>query len=397
MVLADYLNALRRGRFVILLAVVLGVLASSIATLRAPLQFNSDSAVLISAVGSGSPQDRQAGDSFASARAVTYAALATTQQVLQPAARQLQGISWQELRSRVTAVVREGTSVIALRAVDTTSAAAAAEADAVTNTLVDQVQSIEAAPPKTNAVGGGRFDVRVIDRPQPAKVALFPQPRNNLLAGVAAGLVVGVIVALIRGSLVTVVTDERTLPRRGFNFDLTAGTGRSGRLAGRRRRAELLTAGLERRLGPAWTVVVVAASRASNPSRTGDAIARAALIDGATLVVRLGERESRPRATSSSGVAPQRTRKAPSSLDVRAGDLSSVVDEWDSLTVTYRHVIVACAFGTPSRDLAKLLSLTKLAVIATARNSTRVTELRSTTQDLESLGAKQILTLLDDR
>lgn len=207
MTLQDYLRVLRRGWWVVVGLTVLGGLAAALFTVSQTPTYTSTATVYVSVSGNETPTDLQTGQSFATQRALTYADIAETEAVLEAAAAALgDGTDARDLRGSVDATTREGTSLIDVTAVGSDPDGVAARADAVAAALTAQAPRLDALAP-TSPV---RLTVV-----QPAEVpdeAIAPRPRNNLLIGLAVGLVLGVATVVAADALSTRIRSTTDLP-----------------------------------------------------------------------------------------------------------------------------------------------------------------------------------------
>lgn len=137
-------------------------------------------------------------DMFSQQRAVSYAALATSEQVSARAVNELKSsISPDDLRAKISAVVRDKTVMLDVSVSDSSPEVAQSYADAVSNQLVAVISQLE-----TSRRGGTPSATAVIvdnaDYPtKPVGLKLW----MRLLLGAAGGLMVGVLVALVAGTL----------------------------------------------------------------------------------------------------------------------------------------------------------------------------------------------------
>jgi capsular exopolysaccharide synthesis family protein len=137
-------------------------------------------------------------DMFSQQRAVSYAALATSEQVAARAVDQLKSsISPDDLRAKISAKVRDKTVMLDVSVTDSSPEVAQAYADAVSNQLVAVVSQLE-----TSRRGGTPSAAAVIvdNADYPTKPAGF-KLWMRLLLGAAGGLVVGILVAIVTGTL----------------------------------------------------------------------------------------------------------------------------------------------------------------------------------------------------
>ncbi len=207
MTLQDYLRVLRRGWWVILALTVLGALAGLAITLTTTPVWSAQATVHVAVSGDETPTDLQTGSSFATQRAFTYADLAETRTVLEPAAATLDdGTSADDLRTAVGATAREGTSLIDVGVTGSSPEAAVARADAVADALATQAPLLD-APAATSPVG-----VTLVQPAETPDSPDAPLPRNNLLIGIAVGLVLGVAVVVVADALSTRIRSSADLP-----------------------------------------------------------------------------------------------------------------------------------------------------------------------------------------
>ena len=135
-------------------------------------------------------------DMFSQQRAVSYAALATSEQVATRAIDQLKApISPDDLRAKISAKVRDKTVMLDVSVSDPSPEEAQIYADAVSNQLVDLVSQLE-----TSRRGGTPSAAAVIvdnaDYPtKPVNLKVW----MRLALGAVGGLVVGMLVALVTG------------------------------------------------------------------------------------------------------------------------------------------------------------------------------------------------------
>jgi len=135
-------------------------------------------------------------DMFSQQRAVSYAALATSEQVAARAIDQLKApISPDDLRAKISAKVRDKTVMLDVSVTDPSPEEAQIYADAVSNQLVDIVSQLE-----TSRRGGTPSAAAVIvdnaDYPtKPVGLKLW----MRLVLGAVGGLIVGILVALVTG------------------------------------------------------------------------------------------------------------------------------------------------------------------------------------------------------
>lgn len=207
MTLQDYLRVLRRGWWVIVGLTVLGVLAAILFTVSKTPTYTATATVYVSVSGNETPTDLQTGQSFATQRALTYADIAETEAVLEAATSALgDGTDVRDLRGSVDATTREGTSLIDVTATGSDPDGVAARADAVATALTNQAPLLDALAP-TSPVR-----LTLVQAAQTPEEAISPRPRNNLLIGLAVGLVLGVAAVVVADALSTRIRSTTDLP-----------------------------------------------------------------------------------------------------------------------------------------------------------------------------------------
>jgi capsular exopolysaccharide synthesis family protein len=208
----DYLRIFRRYWWVVVLAVLIGA-GSGFATTRLMTPDYQSTARLFVATQHGtSVTDAYQNNLFSQERVVSYAGIATSEQVAMRAVDQLKAsISPSDLREKVTAKPEEKTVLLDVSVSDPDPARAQEYANAVSDQLVGLVGELE-----TSRRGGSPAAglVLVDEANYPTEpVGLSPLMRTAL--GAAGGLVAGIILAVLIG-----IIDKR-LRRRDAVEDIT--------------------------------------------------------------------------------------------------------------------------------------------------------------------------------
>jgi polysaccharide biosynthesis transport protein len=194
MELRDYLRMLRRGWPTVLLvtALTLGLAAAYLAV--APKRYQAEALVLLSARTTGSVTDLQQGSQFAVNAAPTYADILDSAQVLGPVAGRLRPtVTVRELEDMVDADARELTGLIDVTATAGRPDQAAAIANAVANTAVENVPALT-----PTRLGSSRSLVNL----QIVRVA--PEPDEPLSPNTPRVLALGLVVGLALGLGLTI-------------------------------------------------------------------------------------------------------------------------------------------------------------------------------------------------
>ncbi len=217
MSLLDYIRVLRRGWWIVLLATALGGLAAVVLTLMTPRTYEAWATVYVSVSGNETPTDLQSGSAFANQRVGSYADLAMTDRVLDRAAAALGGDSdVAELRQAVTSLARLDKSLIDITATGRDPDVVAARANAIADALTAEAPRLDASGP------GSPVRLTVVQPAEPPENAITPRPRNNLLIGIAVGLVLGVAIVVVADALSTKIRTSADLPRAAGLATLTS-------------------------------------------------------------------------------------------------------------------------------------------------------------------------------
>lgn len=225
--LRDYFRVLRKGWWVIAAITLLGVgAATGFSVLQTPT-YSATAKVFVSTQSAGTVSDLVQGNAFSVQRVRTYSDLVSTPLVLIPVIRQLDlDITPELLAEQIVASAPLDTSIIAITVTDTDPEQAAAIANSASQNLATVVQDVE-----TPALDESISPVK-LTRAQEATVPAFPvSPRIplNLAIGAAAGLILGIIVAVLRETLETRIRNESDLKQvtdvavlGGIGFDPNA-------------------------------------------------------------------------------------------------------------------------------------------------------------------------------
>jgi capsular exopolysaccharide synthesis family protein len=193
--LRDYLRIARRHWTLIVAAALAGLLVAGCASVLTTPTYTSEAQLFVSIQNSGSVQELQQGNTFSQARVQSYIKTVTTPIVLQPAidALGLKETSAQ-LSKRVKATADLNTVLISISVSDTSPVQAAATAQAVANSLIETVDSLE--KPKTG--GTSPVGLSIITPAQAPTAPSAPNTRTNLILGLLFGLAIGVSAGIVR-------------------------------------------------------------------------------------------------------------------------------------------------------------------------------------------------------
>lgn len=208
--LRDYVRILRRNWILIIATTLAGLLIGGTASVLTKPTYTAETQLFVAITNSGTVQELQQGNTFSQARVQSYVKTVSSPLVLQPAIDAL-GLSTtaEALSGRVTASKDLNTVLINISVRDQSPVQAAAIAQAVANSLIRTVDTLE--KPKT----GGSSPVSLsITKPAIAPSSpSAPNTRMNLLVSLLLGLAMGLGAAVLRSTLDTRIRGEADLRR----------------------------------------------------------------------------------------------------------------------------------------------------------------------------------------
>lgn len=225
--LRDYFRVLRRGWWVLATSALLGVGAAvAVSVVQTPI-YSATAKVFVSTTSAGTVSDLVQGNAFSVQRVRTYSDLVATPLVLSPVIKQLDlDMTPELLATKIVASAPLDTSIIVITVNDEDAIRAAAIANSASDNLASVVEDIE-----TPAVKDAISPVK-LTRAQEATVPAIPtSPKVPLYValGAAAGLILGILIALLRETLETRIRNESDLKQvtdvavlGGIGFDPNA-------------------------------------------------------------------------------------------------------------------------------------------------------------------------------
>lgn len=208
--LRDYWHILRRHWILIAAASLAGVLIGGAASILIKPTYTAETQLFVAIQNSGSAQELQQGNTFSQARVQSYVKTVATPIVLKPAIDSL-GLDTTvgELATRVKASTDLNTVLINISVVDSSPVQASAVAQAVADSLIKAVDSLE--KPKT--VGTSPVSLSIITPAEAPSSPSAPNTRLNLVLGLVLGLIVGCAGALLRTTMDNRIRGEADLRR----------------------------------------------------------------------------------------------------------------------------------------------------------------------------------------
>jgi len=208
--LVDYLRILRRNWILIVATALAGLLAGGALAVMTKPTYTADTQLFVAISNSGTVQELQQGNSFGQARVQSYVKMVNSPLVLQPAIDALGlAVSTDSLATRVKATTDLNTVLIGISVTDASPVQAAAIAQAVTDSLVRTVDTLE----KPKNAGTSPVSLSVIKPAKAPTAPSAPSTRLDLLIGVLIGLALGVASAILRSTLDSRIRGEDDVRR----------------------------------------------------------------------------------------------------------------------------------------------------------------------------------------
>lgn len=204
----DYLRIARRNWILVVSVALVGLLTGAAASILTKPTYTAETQLFVAIQSSGSVQELQQGNTFSQARVQSYVRTVQTPVVLQPVIDSLGlPLTADELAKHVAATTDLNTVLINISVSDNSPAQAAAVAEAVANSLIKAVDTLE--KPKT----GGSSPVSLsIIKPAVAPLnASGPNTKLNLILGFIIGFALGVGTAILRTALDNRIRGEADL------------------------------------------------------------------------------------------------------------------------------------------------------------------------------------------
>ncbi|PTT67402.1 polysaccharide biosynthesis tyrosine autokinase [Arthrobacter sp. HMWF013] len=203
--LRDYLRILRRSWILIAALTLLGLLIGGAASVMTRPTYTSNTQLFVAIQSSGTVSELQQGNTFSQSRVQSYVRTVSTPVVLQPVIESL-GLAEtaSALADRVSASTDLNTVIINIEVTDSSPVQAAATAQAVANSLIRAVDTLE----KPRAGGTSPVSLSIITPAAAPSAASAPNTRLNLVVGLFIGFTLGLGASVGRTILDTRVRGE---------------------------------------------------------------------------------------------------------------------------------------------------------------------------------------------
>lgn len=207
--LREYLRILLRNWIMIAAFTLTGLIVGGAASVLAKPTYTANTQLFVAIQSSGSVLELQQGNTFSQARVQSYVKTVASPVVLQPAIDSL-GLDTtaESLAARVTATSDVNTVLISIAVADQSPVQAAAIAQAVADSLIRAVDTLERPEGGTSPVA-----LSVIKPAKAPATPSAPNTRANLLAGFAIGIALGVGAAVLRTTMDNRIRSESDLRR----------------------------------------------------------------------------------------------------------------------------------------------------------------------------------------
>jgi len=196
--IGDYLRTFRRFWWLVVVAAILGAGIGYATTFMSTPEYQSTARLFVTTQSGTSVGDAYQNNLFSQERVVSYAGLATSEQVAARAVDQLKmPISPDELRSKITATPLPKTVLLDIAVSDTDPVAAQTYANAVADQLVQLVSELETSRRGGTPAAGA---ILLDDANYPTSAA-GPTLLTVVGLGAVGGAVVGLLLAVLFGAL----------------------------------------------------------------------------------------------------------------------------------------------------------------------------------------------------
>lgn len=210
MTLSELLNVMRRLWFIVLAGIAIGAVAATVTSLVQPTRYTATSAIYISAASASDVTDLSQGASFTQQIVKSYAALATSQFVLEPALSKL-GISESpsDAAKDISAIAEADTSIIDIQVTNASPLTAARLAD----NIATQLASAAADLTPTSSPAASAVKVTRVNAAEVPTAPTSPRVGLNVAVGLLAGALLGIGAAIVLNNVDTRIRRTSDLPR----------------------------------------------------------------------------------------------------------------------------------------------------------------------------------------
>jgi capsular polysaccharide biosynthesis protein len=197
--LVDFVKVVARRWPIIIAAMLLGLLGAGAVSVASPPEYHSSTRVLVGTCAEGSIEQAYQCGMFTKDRALSYAALVTSDVLAQRVVDDLQlGQPAGDVASKITATAEPETALIEITVTDSNPDEARRMADSAARQFVQMVAEVELR--NTGQTNNPFTNLTVVEAAKEASKT-GSSTQVNLLFGAFAGLVLGVLGAVVRDRL----------------------------------------------------------------------------------------------------------------------------------------------------------------------------------------------------
>lgn len=206
---SDYLHVLRRNWLAIVTCAILGLFIGASLSFFSPRSYSASTKLFVAIQNSGSVSELQQGNTFTQARVKSYIETAKTPLVLEPAIDSL-GLDLlpNELAGSIEASADLNTVILTITASNESPVLAAAIAQAVGDSLISAVETLESP-----TAGPSPVKLSVVTPATAPTSYSSPNTKVNIALGLVLGIILGVCTAIVRSALDTRIRGELDLQR----------------------------------------------------------------------------------------------------------------------------------------------------------------------------------------
>lgn len=207
--LQDFVKLLRTRWITVCVTTLIAVVGAVVYTFATTPQYQASTRLFVSTSSGSSLNDLYQGNRFSQERVLSYTELLMGETLAQRTIDKLNlDMSADELKAKIKATAKPDTVLIDVSILDPSPVRARDIANALSDEFVLLVSELE-TPPQ----GATKADSRVVveQRASIPTSPVIPNPPRNLALGLAAGLVLGVGLAVLRDRLDNTVKDRTTL------------------------------------------------------------------------------------------------------------------------------------------------------------------------------------------
>jgi receptor protein-tyrosine kinase len=189
--LSGYLSILRRRWPVLLACLAIGLVVSIALTATAPKNYRASARLFVNIPAATDVREALQGVQLSAQLLESYAAIATSRTSAEAIAEEVGGgVTASDVRSRLSAIPQPDTLLIDVVVLDTDRERARATAEAAAATLSESIRDLGPSPERA-------VEARVIDPAVVTGSPVSPSPVRDVGAGLALGLVAGVLLAFL--------------------------------------------------------------------------------------------------------------------------------------------------------------------------------------------------------